>query len=137
MRMPATLDHRDLAVRAIAAACKLVTHGDRDREFVDQVVSAFGEAFNNVALHGYADRPIGDLQIEIDHGDDFLTIKMIDHGAGFDISTVDAPNLDDMPESGLGIFIIRSFMDEVDYHTGQPNTLIMTKRLNGVSAKRP
>src|SRR5580692_8662514 len=51
------LEHRDVALRAVSTACKLVTPRPQGRawnEFQMQVVSAVGEAFNNVVLHGYA-----------------------------------------------------------------------------------
>src|SRR5579871_3502603 len=53
------LEHRDVALRAVSTACKLVTPRPQGRawnEFQMQVVSAVGEAFNNIVLHGYANR---------------------------------------------------------------------------------
>ena len=57
--------------------------------------------------------------------------RLIDYGNSFDIQSVREPDLDAMPESGLGLFIIRSFMDAVAYTPGQPNVLSMTKYLTG------
>src|SRR5580692_12774526 len=51
------LEHRDVALRAVSTACKLVTPRPQGRAWNDfqmQVVSAVGEAFNNIVLHGYA-----------------------------------------------------------------------------------
>jgi serine/threonine-protein kinase RsbW len=137
LRVPGALKYRDLAVRAVAAACKLVGSTDShssgpirtNRDFDDQVVSAFGEAFNNAALHSYRGRPDGHVEIEIDVGSESITLRILDYGAGFDIGDVPEPDLDSLPESGLGIFIIKSFMDEVSYTAGAPNVLSMTKRL--------
>ena len=132
VRVPGTLRYRDLAVRAVAAASKLVGAGDRN--FDDQVVSAFGEAFNNVAMHAYEGRlptegdPELEVEIEIDVGRDYLTIRLKDRGASFNLNEVPPPDLDALPESGMGLFIIRSFMDEVLYCPGNPNVLSMTKR---------
>src|SRR5689334_11810519 len=81
LRVPGALKYRDLAVRAVAAACKLVgaENGQvRGREFDDQVVSAFGEAFNNAALHSYKGRAPGDVEIEMDVGPDTITIHIVD-----------------------------------------------------------
>jgi serine/threonine-protein kinase RsbW len=137
LRVPGALKYRDLAVRAVAAACKLVGTVENgtgpmrlNREFDDQVVSAFSEAFNNAALHSYRGRSPGDVEIELDVGADSLTIRIIDYGNSFDIRDVPEPNLDELPESGLGIFIIKSFMDEVTYQAGAPNVLSMIKRLS-------
>ncbi len=132
LRVPGALKYRDLAVRAVAAACKLVGSGEavRSRDFDDQVVSAFGEAFNNAALHSYQGLQTGDVEIEMEVGSEAITIRMIDYGNSFDIGDVPEPDLDSLPESGLGIFIIKSFMDEVSYEAGAPNVLSMRKRLS-------
>ena len=59
LQLAGILEHRDVALRAVSTACKLVTPRPQGRawnEFQMQVVSAVGEAFNNVVLHGYAAR---------------------------------------------------------------------------------
>ena len=134
LRVPGALKFRDLAVRAVAAACKLVgpdgngASAHHTREFDDQVVSAFGEAFNNAALHSYRGAD-GDVEIQIELGADFITIRLLDFGRAFAFDDVPEPDLDALPESGLGIYIIKSFMDEVRYEPGAPNVLSMTKTM--------
>jgi serine/threonine-protein kinase RsbW len=132
LRVPGALKYRDLAVRAVAAACKLV--GPREtgptRPFDDQVVSAFGEAFNNAAEHSYRGRDLGDVEIEIDVAGEAVTIRLLDWGNSFALDDIPEPDLDALPESGLGLFIIKSFMDDVSYEPGSPNVLSMTKRLS-------
>jgi serine/threonine-protein kinase RsbW len=137
VKLPGQLEYRDLAVRTVASACKLVearrvnpvTGASRpDADFDGEVVSAFSEAFNNVALHGYEENE-GELEIEIETLPDRLTIRLKDFGKGFDIAAVPIPDLDSLPESGLGLFIIRACMDDVTYVPGQPNVLSMTKYL--------
>ena len=131
LKVPGALKYRDLAVRVVAAACKLV--GDQDegdqKSWSDQVVSAFGEAFNNTAIHSFEGRTAGDVDIEIEIGRDYITIRVLDFGNSYDFTNVPLPDLDNLPESGMGIFIIRSFMDEVSYVAGAPNVLSMTKRV--------
>ena len=117
-------------MRAVAAACKLIGDGaEPQRQFTDQVISAFGEAFNNTAMHSYHGDLTGDVDIEIEIGGNFITIRMLDYGDSYDFRSVPQPDLDSLPESGLGLFIIRSFMDEVEYQPGAPNVLSMTKRV--------
>src|SRR5690348_17324633 len=119
LHVPGTLRYRDLAVRVISAACKLVDETEprssAKQDFDHQVISAFGEAFNNAAIHSYRDRPVGDVEIEVDVKGDGITIRIADYGKSFDLARVAEPDLDSLPESGLGIFIIQSFMDEVTY----------------------
>jgi serine/threonine-protein kinase RsbW len=44
-----------------------------------------------------------------------LTIKVYDHGQGFDLETVAAPDFDNPQDHGMGLFFIKTFMDSVTY----------------------
>lgn len=129
LRVPGTLAYRHLAIRLVSTACKIAleTEGDGDHDFEPEVVSAFGEAFNNVAVHSYRGRPAEALQIEVDWDPARLVITMIDTGRTFDPGTISPPDLDDLPERGMGLFIMTSCMDEVDYQPGPPNVLRLVK----------
>lgn len=133
LQVPSRLEYRDLAIRMVASACKLVPNVGN--EFYDEVISAFGEAFNNVVFHSYGAGETGQLEIEIEPGQDRLTIRLKDYGKTFDVMTVPNPNFDSLPESGLGVFILRSFMDDVTYSGGSPNVLTMTKFLRADTRK--
>ncbi|MDB4969828.1 MAG: anti-sigma factor [Myxococcales bacterium] len=137
LRVPGTLRYRDLAVRVVGAACKLVGTSDEatgpvriNSKWDNEVISAFGEAFNNAAIHSYRGGMPGDVEIEVDVGANHITIRLLDFGNSFDLALIPAPDLDALPESGLGLFIIRSFMDDVKYLAGSPNVLSMTKYLD-------
>jgi serine/threonine-protein kinase RsbW len=145
------LTYRHLALRVVAAACRMAAPGGveggslglaeveggplrlTEEEFEAQTVSAFGEAFNNIAIHGYRDGPPGDVDIEIESDENGILIRMMDTGSSFDPASIDAPPIDELPECGMGLFIIRSFMDEVDYCPGTPNVLRLAKRRDGSS----
>jgi anti-anti-sigma factor len=141
LNIPNLLEYRDVALRVVAGVCKLLD-GRRldaatgkwqtDYEFDQQVLSAFGEAFNNLVLHG--DAPKGtEIVIELEPKNDGLTIRLMDFGRSFDLTGVPSPDLGDLSESGLGLHIIRSCMDDVSYTPGSPNTLTMTRYLGCVS----
>lgn len=132
LSVPGTLEYRDVAMRVVTAASKLVRPEAEPtargaEEFDAQVISAFGEAFNNIAIHAYGDSDPGPLEVEIEVLSDGLRIRILDHGKSFDPATVAEPELDDLPERGMGLFIIRSFMDDVRYAPGKPNVLEMVK----------
>ena len=139
LKVPCALEYRDVAMRLVSGACALIRSrrsdgaaGKVDRDFDEKVLSGFGEAFSNVVLHGGS--PRGDeLEIEIEPHADHLTIRLKDHGKGFELASVPAPDLDQLPESGLGVYIMRSSMDRVSYDPGKPNVLSMTKVLEGFS----
>jgi serine/threonine-protein kinase RsbW len=105
-----------------------------------QVVSAVGEAFNNIVLHGYAERQVRerqvreqqvreqtgiDLRIQTRRG--HIRIELRDWGSGFDPTRIPPPEFDTLPESGLGLFIMQSFT-EMAYRPGRPNLLTLSKR---------
>lgn len=124
------LEHRDVALRAVSTACKLVTPRPQGRawnEFQMQVVSAVGEAFNNIVLHGYAGRKEGSIDLRIQTRRNHIRIELHDWGSGFDPTEVPRPKFDTLPESGLGLFIMQSFM-EMAYRPGRPNLLTLSKR---------
>jgi serine/threonine-protein kinase RsbW len=131
MQMLGVLEHRDVALRAVSAACKLVSRRPQFpelSEFRIHVVSAVGEAFNNIVLHGYAGREDGVIEMEIQTDPDRITVELRDYGESFDLDEVAIPDLDLLPESGLGIFIMKAFMN-IRYRPGHPNVLTLTKSL--------
>lgn len=131
LRVPGALAYRYLAIRLVSTACKMALESDMDDEdsedFEPEVVSAFGEAFNNVAVHGYAGGTPGPVHIEVDWDAERLVITMIDAGRAFDPTSVAPPRLEELPERGMGLFIMKSCMDEVDYQPGPPNVLRLVK----------
>ena len=133
LTVPAVLDYRILVTRAVDTACKVIStekgdHGERAADLANAMVSAIGEAFNNVVEHSY-DGCNGDARIVIKHDQAMIRVEISDDGEPFDIDAVPVPDLDALPESGMGVFIIRSFVDELSYQPGPPNVLTMKKYL--------
>jgi serine/threonine-protein kinase RsbW len=140
LHLPAELVYRDLALRTVSAACKLVgrTRSPSARAaFRHQVVSAFSEAFNNVVLHAYESTSGGRLQIKLVTGADDIRIVITDRGRPFALEKVPAPDLAALPEQGMGIFIMRSFMDDVTYRPGPPNVLVLSKSFGAKRTRAP
>lgn len=130
--VPARLDYRD-AVRAfLSHICDQLVH----REVLTQkeghgVVSAFVEAFNNAVIHAYEGHAAGPIEVAMSVDPRVLQVEVRDAGRTFVPEEVPEPDLDALPEGGLGLFIIRSFMDEVRYERrGLQNVLMMRKRLD-------
>jgi len=139
---PGELAYRHVILRAAAAVCRLaVTRACGRRTpadgFSNQVVSAVGEAFNNIALHSYEGRPPDIVRLRMTIEPEVLNLTMEDYGVSFDPLTASAPDLTALPESGMGIFIIRSLMDEVTYQPGRPNVLSLSKRIRECPAGLP
>lgn len=135
VKVEGRLTRRDLALRRVSAACRavLATTGrptDR-RRLVLHMISAVGEAFNNIALHGYRDDATpGAVEIDVSFDQQAgLAVEMRDYGRSFDPRSAVPPKLDTLPESGMGAFIMNTLMDEIEYRPGRPNVLTLVKRL--------
>ncbi len=103
-----------------------------DENFADKIVSAVGEAFNNIVLHAYAGSHRGKVDIEIEIQSDAVTVRLSDTGKGFEPMDEPDPELDSLPESQLGLYIMKKFVDDLTYREGippMPNVMTLTKRL--------
>lgn len=90
-------------------------------EDTDQIELAVDEACTNVVKYAYRDEITGlskiDLLITIDNQK--TTIVVRDHGQGFDVANVPEPDMEkylaEFRSGGLGIYLMKSLMDEVSY----------------------
>ena len=134
LRVPAALAYRELACRTVTAVCKLSQGGtdaarvSATRRFANELMSAVGEAFNNIVIHAYADTEPGTVEIELAWSPEQVVVEVRDTGASFDFDAVPLPDLECPQEKGMGVFIIRSFVDDAKYRAGSPNVLVLTKR---------
>jgi serine/threonine-protein kinase RsbW len=145
LRVPGQLRYREAAVRTVAAICRLLRRPDGgsaslesvdldlSSEFDALVVSAFCEIFNNICLHGYSDWA-GAIDIELALASDELVIHMRENGPPFDRGEVVEPDLDQLPESGLGFYIAERCLDHLDYQPGPPNVWTLRKRFDRSAA---
>ncbi|MCG5053241.1 MAG: ATP-binding protein [Myxococcales bacterium] len=133
LEVPATLAHRSVVLRTVSAACKLAVGSGTSKQNLEDlrigVVTAVGEAFNNVAIHGYEGRDPGRMSVLLYSVGDVLHVELKDDSQPFDLQAIKDPTLEDLPESGLGVYLIRTLMDRVEYLAGPPNTLKLSKRI--------
>lgn len=96
-------------------------------EDIEDLKVAISEACTNAIKHSLDDRFIIIFNI-LENG---LTIEIIDEGQGYDMSSVSQPSLDNLQESGMGLFIIQSLMDDVTIESqeGKGTRIRMTKYL--------
>ena len=76
---------------------------------IEDLKVAISEACTNAIKHSSDDR-FTIIYSMIENG---LTIEIIDNGKGYDRSSVSEQDIDNLQESGMGLFIIESLMDEV------------------------
>lgn len=94
---------------------------------IEDLKVAISEACTNAIKHSLDDR-FTIIYSMIENG---LTIEIIDNGKGYDRSTVSEPDIDNLKESGMGLFIIESLMDDVivESQEGKGTSIKMTKYL--------
>ena len=116
------------------AAGRKAAEAGFDDEEVMQISMAVREAAINAVLHGNAYDPSKKVTIAFERTPRDLVIVVRDQGKGLDASRIPDPLAPDnlMKTSGRGIFLIRSFMDEVEIHPSQTGTeLRMIKHVHG------
>jgi serine/threonine-protein kinase RsbW len=89
------------------------------------------EACTNVIRHAYPDRDNpGILQLKLWYDPHKICIEIVDFGPGFDLETIEDPDLKEPKEGGMGLFIIRQLTDRVEYiRDSQGNRLYLEKDL--------
>lgn len=83
---------------------------------------AVREAMVNAVYHGNKWDPAKKAGLRLELEGRNLVIVVTDEGPGFDLDTVPDPLSEEnlMKQSGRGIFLIRSFMDELDVRRRSP-----------------
>ena len=118
-----------------AAAEKLATEAGLDEDECFKLTMAVREAAVNAVLHGNDYDPTKKISVSLENTGDSLVISIADQGKGLDPDSLPDPlapeNL--MRGTGRGIFLIRSFLDEVHFRQLDPGTeLTLVKRLPAV-----
>lgn len=78
------------------------------------------EALNNVIKHAYKEEKGKSIQVRVIKDKNFIEVNIIDEGiprTNLEIKKLDynPEDLNSLPESGMGLFIIQQLMDELDY----------------------
>jgi serine/threonine-protein kinase RsbW len=129
--LDSTLETVDSAEQA---ATRIATDNGFDEDEVMQIAMAVREAAVNAVLHGNAYDPGKKVTLDFERTGRDLVITIRDQGAGLDPDKIPDPlapeNL--LKTSGRGIFLIRSFMDEVQIHPSETGTEIkLVKHVHG------
>jgi serine/threonine-protein kinase RsbW len=115
-----------------AAADKMAEEAGLDEDERFRIGMAVREAAVNAVLHGNEYDPEKQISVSLENTGKSLVISIADQGKGLDPDSIPDPlapeNL--LRGTGRGIFLIRSFMDEVHFRKLLPGTeLTMVKNL--------
>jgi anti-sigma regulatory factor (Ser/Thr protein kinase) len=100
---------------------------------VDNIELAIVEAANNIVEHSYHGEDGNPVEITISRLKNCVEIKFYDLGDPFDPPVAPEPdfqmeNLEKIPESGRGLFIINSIMDELSFNKESALNVITLKK---------
>lgn len=99
-------------------------------EQIEDIKVAIAEACTNVIKHGKCECDVN-YSIDFKLDDEKMIVTIEDKGNGFSCDQMKDPDLKSPKEGGLGIFIIKSLMDEVNIQSimGEGTTIEMIKYL--------
>ena len=132
--MESTLDSVDSAEEL---ALGLAERAGVDEDDLMKVGMAVRESMVNAVVHGNRYNANKKVRFSVASDAERFTVRVADEGEGFDWNSLPDPlapeNL--MKTSGRGIFLIRSFMDEVTFNPSQTGTEVkLVKHVHGPAA---
>lgn len=92
------------------------------------IETAVDEACSNIIEHAYGGENKGNIEISIVESPKQLTIYIRDYGSSFNPEKVPIPSmskeLKDHKANGLGLYMMRQWMDEIDFKFGEKSNLL-------------
>jgi serine/threonine-protein kinase RsbW len=123
--------------RVESAAYKLAGEAGLDEDVRFRVTMAVREAAINAVLHGNEYDPAKQIAVSLENTGKALVFTIADQGRGLDTEKLPDPlapqNL--LRGTGRGIFLIRSFMDEVHFRQLHPGTELTLVKLLAPAGK--
>lgn len=98
-------------------------------EVEEKILVAVGEGCTNAIRHAYQEEANHKIQVTFEDQKEKVIFRIRDYGRKIDLSKVKTPELPPKKGGGLGIYFMKTLMDEVEYNTSHPlgNELILTK----------
>ncbi|MFQ5769047.1 MAG: ATP-binding protein [bacterium] len=133
LKLPSQSDNLSIIRELVAKVASMVGFGSDD---ISKIELAVDEACANVIKHAYGtnSNQLIDVIIKVDNKK--LMVIVSDKGKGFKPQDIKLPNMNDylaeMRVGGLGIYLIETLMDKVDFDVkpGIKNQVKMIKYLN-------
>ena len=127
-----SMDTGEELARAAAQAAGF----DEDEQY--RVSLAVREALINAYRHGNNEDAAKQIELEIEQTGSELVFAVTDQGSGFDPTGVPDPREDEqlLADSGRGLFLMRTFMDDIDVTTAKSGgtTVRLKKNISLVSS---
>jgi serine/threonine-protein kinase RsbW len=110
-----------------------LTENRLEEHLCNAVEICLTEALNNVIKHSYQGDQSRLIEITVSKVEHYLEIKIADTGQARKNLTVkeleyDPSDIENLPESGMGLFIIKQLMDEMDYYSESGKNYFILKK---------
>lgn len=96
-----------------------------------QILIVADEIFTNIVSYGYPEKTgITIVQLSFDITNNIIELKFIDKGIAYNPLTEETPKLGEKNIGGLGIFMVKKIMDDIEYlRQDDCNILILRKAI--------
>ena len=126
IQLPAHIDNLRTLIQFVSTFAKEKGFAQKR---IQEIELALEEALVNIAKYAYPDKNNGEVEVRCKtENDNRLVIEILDVGVPFDIryfSEIDLNvNMVDRKIGGLGIFLIREMVDEVQYRRDKGNNIL-------------
>lgn len=140
-KLPANSTHLKMQVQGSSETLSLirrvivasVQHLKLSNAVLNDIKLATTEACTNVIKHAYKFDESMSFELEIKTSNDVFAVEVFYEDPEFVPENIPVPDLNEIKEGGLGVFIIRNIMDHVDYQADQQTgkvKLLMVKILD-------
>jgi len=100
------------------------------------VETAVDEACSNIIEHAYGGEDIGTIECSYEINLQGLTIVLVDHGRPFNPQQIPSPKINSelsrRHAHGLGLYMIRQWMDEVKFEFGENENRLTLVKYRGI-----
>ena len=116
LKIPSDTENLEIIRNFIAGIARKVGFRKDD---IHKIELAVDEACTNVIQHAYKNQKKQSIDIAIKLNFKKFSIIITDKGEGFDFQEIDIPDMEEylaeLRVGGLGIYLMKTLMDEVDY----------------------
>ena len=104
-----------------------------DTKDLESILVAMGEACTNSMRHSYGGETGKKIQVTAEDLEGKVVFKIRDYGKKCDPSKIKEPQLPPEKGGGLGVYFMKTIMDELTYntHLEQGNELVLVKYKKG------
>lgn len=104
----------------------VVKNGNEIQDLAFKINLVLTEAASNAIFYGCKNNE--QVKIKIEVNSNTINIEVIDKGGGLELSDIEQP--DPFEERGRGLYIIKQFMDSIDYNQSSDGECIFTMKKN-------